>query len=224
MNSSTAADSSSEPVRSRRLPLVLALIALTVVTLDVITKVLVVEMIAPGENIRILGGVLYLTHIRNPGAAFSMGTGLTWLLASIAIVVVIFIIRLAPKLRSTPWAMCLGLVLGGALGNLADRVFRAPGVMRGHVVDFLSVFAPNAQRFPAFNVADMAITCGGIVLVALALCGFDYDGTRHRKSATPAAIAADGATAADNNDNDLATREAAPVETATSDDEEPSNG
>jgi signal peptidase II len=101
-------------------------------------------------------------------------------LALIAIGVVVFIIRMAPRLRSTPWAVSLGLVLGGAIGNLIDRIFRSPGFLQGHVVDFVSVFGPNAEYFPVFNVADSAITVGGIMLVVTALLGFDFDGTRAR--------------------------------------------
>lgn len=166
--------------RARWRPVLLVAIALAVLALDAVTKVLVVANIAPGENVRILGGLAYLTQIRNAGAAFNMATGMTWLLAIIALAVVAFIIRMAPKLRSTPWAVCLGLILGGALGNLSDRIFRAPGIMQGHVVDFVSLFGPNAEYFPAFNAADSAITIGGVLLVLLALAGFDFDGTRHR--------------------------------------------
>ncbi len=168
--------------RSARRTVLLLSIAAAVVLVDIVTKVLVVATIQPGENIRVLGGLVYLTQIRNAGAAFSMATGMTWLLAIIALAVVAFIIRMAPKLRSTPWAVCLGLVLGGAIGNLIDRIFRAPGVMQGHVVDFVSVFAPNAEVFPAFNAADSGITVGGALLVLLAVLGYDYDGSRHGRS------------------------------------------
>lgn len=179
--SARAAPTDPQPGRHPRWRVVLlAAIAAAVLAADAVTKVLVVAHIAPGENIRILGGAVYLTHIRNAGAAFSLATGMTWLLALIAFAVVAFIIRMAPKLRSTPWAVCLGLILGGALGNLADRVFRAPGFMRGHVVDFISVFGPDATHFPAFNVADAAITVGGVILVVAALFGHDFDG--HRRS------------------------------------------
>lgn len=167
------------PVRPRKVGL-LAAIAATVVILDLISKIIVVATIQPGEPVRVLGGLVYLSLIRNPGAAFSMATGMTWVLALIAIGVVVFIIRMAPRLRSTPWAVSLGLVLGGAIGNLIDRIFRAPGFLQGHVVDFVSVFGPNAEYFPVFNVADSAITIGGISLVITALLGIDFDGTRTR--------------------------------------------
>jgi signal peptidase II len=165
------------PLPPRKVGL-LAGIAATVVILDLISKIIIVATVQPGEPVRILGGLVYLSLIRNPGAAFSMATGMTWVLALIAIGVVVFIIRRAPRLRSTPWAVSLGLVLGGAIGNLIDRIFRAPGFLQGHVVDFVSVFGPNAQYFPVFNVADSAITIGGISLVITALLGIDFDGSR----------------------------------------------
>lgn len=179
-----APETREEPVPAPPLPPrkvgLLAAIASAVVILDLISKIVIVATIQPGEPVRILGGLVYLSLIRNPGAAFSMATGMTWVLALIAIGVVIFIIRMAPRLRSTPWAISLGLVLGGAIGNLIDRIFRAPGFLQGHVVDFVSVFGPNAEYFPVFNVADSAITIGGISLVVTALLGIDFDGTRTR--------------------------------------------
>lgn len=188
-------------------------IALGVFALDLITKIIVVATIAQGENVRLLGGLVYITLIRNPGAAFSMATGMTWLLAVIACAVVGFIIFLAPKLKSTPWAVCLGLVLGGALGNLSDRIFRAPGAMQGHVVDFVSVFGPDASVFPAFNVADSGISIGGVLLVLLAVLGYDYDGTRHR--GRPKAVTGDtGEGATESSDDAILVDDALPTDGA----------
>lgn len=207
---------SDTPARSGKRTALLLVIALGVFALDVTTKSIVVATIAQGENIRVLGGLVYLTLIRNPGAAFNMATGMTWLLAVIACAVVAFIIFLAPKLRSTPWAVCLGLVLGGAIGNLTDRIFRAPGALQGHVVDFVSVFGPDASVFPAFNVADSGITVGGVVLVLLAVLGHDYDGTRHRRAAAAGA----SVTVGDDDepdeapDADVASTDDAPAKTA----------
>lgn len=170
----------------RRVGLV-ALVALTVLALDLISKVLAVEMLQGREPFRILGGAVYLQLLRNPGAAFSMGTGLTWLLALVAIAVVVAICWIARKLRSPGWAIGLGLILAGALGNLVDRIFRAPGVLRGHVVDFVSVFAPDGQVWPVFNVADSAIVVGGVLIVVLTLFGREFDGTTAKDRAAKTA-------------------------------------
>lgn len=165
----------------RRLLSLLFGIATVLLALDVITKSLAVAYLSGEPPVKLLGGSLYLVLFRNPGAAFSLATGLTWLLALLAIVVVGVIIWLAPKLRSTGWAVGIGLVLGGACGNLVDRIFREPAPLRGHVIDFLSVFAPDGSVWPVFNLADSGIVCGGILVVVLSLLGYDYDGTVHRR-------------------------------------------
>ncbi|MBE9374244.1 signal peptidase II [Saccharopolyspora sp. HNM0983] len=171
--------------RPRKLLVLLFGVASVALLLDTVTKVAVVATLEGGPPVRALGGLIYLDVLRNPGAAFSLATGLTWLLALLALVVVGVIIWLAPKLRSTGWAIGLGLVLGGACGNLVDRLFRAPGPLQGHVVDFLSVFGPNGQYWPVFNIADSAIVCGGVLVVLMSLLGRDYDGTVHtRKNKT----------------------------------------
>jgi signal peptidase II len=157
----------------------LALIAIVVLLADVLTKVIGVAELEGREPIRILGGLVYLQLIRNPGAAFSLATGYTWVLTLIAIAVVVVIIRVARRLRSAGWAVALGLILGGALGNLGDRVFRAPGPLQGHVVDTVSLFAPDGRVWPVFNIADASIVSGGVLLVLLALTGRELDGTRH---------------------------------------------
>ena len=90
-------------------------------------------------------------------------------------VVILVILRIARRLRSGPWAVGLGMVLGGAVGNLVDRVFREPGPFRGHVVDFLEL-----PHWPVFNLADSAIVCGGILIVILSFRGLDPDGTVHK--------------------------------------------
>ncbi|MGH3718941.1 MAG: signal peptidase II [Pseudonocardiaceae bacterium] len=162
----------------RRRTGLLAAIATVTLLLDVLSKILAVMFLEGHPPVELLGGGLYLAVYRNSGAAFSMATGLTWLLSLIALGVVVAIVRLAPRLRSAGWAFGLGLVLGGALGNLVDRLLRAPGPLRGHVVDFLSLLAPDGSVWPVFNLADSAIVCGGVVLVLLAATGRDLDGTR----------------------------------------------
>ena len=156
----------------------LAATATVTLLLDVLSKILAVMVLEGRPPVELLGGGLYLVVYRNSGAAFSMATGLTWLLTLVALGVVVAIVRLAPRLRSVGWALGLGLVLGGALGNLVDRLLRAPGPLRGHVVDFLSLLAPDGSVWPVFNLADSAIVCGGAVLALLAATGRDLDGTR----------------------------------------------
>ncbi|GAB2958679.1 lipoprotein signal peptidase [Amycolatopsis acidiphila] len=165
----------------KRRVVLLACVAAVALALDIVSKVIVVSTLEDHAPVRILGGLVYLQLVRNPGAAFSMATGLTWVFALVAIGVVVVLIWFAGRLRSAGWAVGLGLVLAGALGNLLDRIFRAPGPLRGHVVDFISVFAPNAEVWPVFNVADSCICVGGVLIVLLSLLGRDYDGTRRAK-------------------------------------------
>jgi signal peptidase II len=167
----------AEPGPRPRTRLLLALAA-GIFIADLISKVVVVATIEPGEDIRVLGGLFYLTQLRNVGAAFSFAEGWTIVFSLIAVVVAVVIVRTARRLFSTGWAVALGLVLGGALGNLVDRIFRDPGFLRGGVVDFLSAFAPDGRIWPVFNVADSAIVCGGILGALLALRGIEFDGTR----------------------------------------------
>ena len=158
-----------------RLLLVLAAVVLAI---DLATKLTVVATIPLHHDIRILGGLVYLTHYRNTGAAFSFAEGATVLFSLVAVAVAVVIVRTARRLYSTGWAITLGLVLGGAVGNLLDRIFRSPGFLKGGVVDFISVFAPDARAFPVFNMADSAIVCGGILGALLALRGIEFDGSR----------------------------------------------
>ncbi|OZG28320.1 signal peptidase II [Williamsia sp. 1138] len=178
-----AADDSVDPtgVRTRpRMWLVLLIVAAVVLTADLITKILAVALIEPGDPVEIIGDTVTFRLVRNSGAAFSMATGYTWILTIVALAVVVGIIRYSKRLGSVWWALGLGLVLGGALGNLIDRIFRAPGPLRGHVVDFMSV-----GWWPVFNIADSAVVCGAVLLVGLTLFGFEFDGTRTGKNAPP---------------------------------------
>ena len=163
------------PLPARRFA-VLAVVAPVALAPDIVTKVLMVANQEGKPPIRLLGGLVYLDVIRNSGAAFSMATGMTWILSLIAVAVVVALVVVAPRLRSTGWAIGLGLVLAGALGNLIDRIFRSPGPLRGHVVDFVSVFGPYAKYFAVFNVADSCICVGGALIVLMAILGRDYDG------------------------------------------------
>ena len=184
---SAPADPGSSTSRPRsRVPLLGGLAAVVLIA-DVLTKVVSVARLEGQPPVELLGGAVYLVLVRNPGAAFSLATGYTWVLSLVAVAVVVVIVRIARRLRSTGWAVALGLVLGGALGNLVDRVFRAPGPLRGHVVDVVSLFAPDGSVWPVFNLADSCIVTGGVLLVLLALTGRELDGTRTvRSQAAPA--------------------------------------
>ncbi|MFL6129798.1 MAG: signal peptidase II [Mycobacteriales bacterium] len=146
---------------------------------DLVTKVVVVARLMGRAPVKLPGHFLWLTHARNPGAAFSFAEGATVLFTVVAVVVVVVIVRTATRLRSVAWAVSLGLVLGGAAGNLVDRLFRSPGPLRGHVVDWISLRTPDGRMlFPIFNLADSGIVCGGILAVLLAVLGYEMDGTR----------------------------------------------
>jgi signal peptidase II len=162
-------------VRPRRVGL-FGLVAAVVLTLDVVSKIVVVAQLEGHEPVRTLGGAIYLDVARNSGAAFSLGTGFTVILTIVALAVVAIIVRTASRMRSVGWAVALGLILGGALGNLSDRMFRSPGVGRGHVVDWISAFGPNGAHWPIFNLADSGIVCGAILAAILALRGIDLGG------------------------------------------------
>ncbi|MFI7008049.1 signal peptidase II [Streptomyces sp. NPDC050145] len=162
------------PRGARRIAVLFAVAALAY-ALDLVSKLIVVAKLEHRESIQILGDWLQLEVIRNPGAAWGVGEAFTIIFTVIAAAVIVVIVRLARKLYSLPWAIALGLLLGGALGNLTDRIFRAPGVFEGAVVDFI---AP--KNYPVFNLADSAIVCGGILIVLLSFRGIDPDGTVHK--------------------------------------------
>lgn len=174
-----AAEKAAVLLPKRRVGLVFA-VAAVIWVIDLVSKNLVAANLEGKEPVRVLGGLIYLQVIRNSGAAFSMASGMTWVFALVAAAVAIAIIWLSRRLRSVGWAIGLGLVLAGALGNLTDRIFRAPGPLRGHVIDFISAFAPNGEGFAIFNIADSAICVGGVLIVLLSLLGKDYDGTSTR--------------------------------------------
>lgn len=156
----------------RRTTLILMVAAFWVL-LDQATKWWAESALTRGESVPLVGELLQLHLAYNPGAAFSLGTGMTGVLTVVATAVVVVIIWQALRTRSLPWALTLGLLLGGAVGNLVDRYFRAPGPGRGHVVDFLAL--PN---FPVFNMADIGISVAAVLIVLLALRGYLPDGTR----------------------------------------------
>ncbi|HEY0806637.1 MAG TPA: signal peptidase II [Pseudonocardiaceae bacterium] len=176
---STEQPATSAPPRRIAILIGVALLALA---LDVTSKILVIANLEGKEPVTVLRGVLYFDVSRNPGAAFSMATGMTWVFSLVAVGVAVAIIWVASRLRSVGWAIGLGLVLAGALGNLVDRIFRAPGPFRGHVVDFISVFRPWGGAFAIFNLADSSISVGAVVIVLMAMLGKDYDGGIARRA------------------------------------------
>jgi signal peptidase II len=155
---------------------------LAVLLLDVVTKYLAVAHLTGRPPVRLLGGAVYLVLTRNSGAAFSLGTGYTFVFPVVSLLVISWIGWMASRLRSVPWAISLGLVLGGALGNLTDRIFRAPGLMVGHVIDFVSAFSTDGHIWPIFNAADSGLFCGVILAVLLEMTGRRRDGTRVRST------------------------------------------
>lgn len=175
------------PAHRRRLAL-LAVVAAIGLALDIGTKVAATAALEGEPPARILGGLVYFQLVRNPNAAFNLGGGMTPVLTMVAVVIAIGIVWFARRVRSPGWAVGLGLVLAGALGNLVDRIFRAPGPLHGHVIDFISVFAPDGEVWPVFNAADSCICVGAVLIVLLSLLGKDYDGTSARDRKAAAAI------------------------------------
>ncbi|QGQ19585.1 signal peptidase II [Cellulomonas sp. JZ18] len=175
--------------RRRRLLTLLTGLTLGVLAVDQATKVWAVASLAPGERVALLGDLFGLQLVRNPGAALSIATGMTWVLTLVAVVVVVVVVRASRRIGSTGWALALGLLLGGALGNLVDRMVREPGPARGHVIDFLAY----GDLFVG-NVADIAIVAAAILVVLLTARGVHLDGTRDGtgEAADAAPAVADG--------------------------------
>lgn len=155
-------------------------VASLVALADLASKAAAVAYLDPERPERLLGGALWLVLVRNSGAAFSMATGYTWVLTAIAVAAVVVIVRMSRALGSLWWALGLGLVLGGAFGNLVDRVFRAPAPFRGQVVDFLSLFSDHGEGWAVFNLADSAIVCGAVLMVALSFFGVEHSSGQER--------------------------------------------
>jgi signal peptidase II len=162
------------PPAPRRLPLLFAAVAVFALGADQLTKALALRHLDPGEPVDLVGSLLRLHLVRNPGAAFSIGTGFTLVLTLVASAVVIVVLRLSTRLRSVGWTIALGLLLGGALGNLTDRFFRDPSPLRGHVIDFLEL----PYDWPVFNLADTAVVSAAVLMVLQTLRGVGLDGRR----------------------------------------------
>jgi signal peptidase II len=172
-----SASKASAPAPKVWVLVVLAIVAVCIYALDQFTKYLIVQNLTYGDTVNVLGDILQFRYVKNPGAAFSLGTGMTWLFSIVAAGVAVFIIVYARRIRSIWWAILFGLLLGGTLGNLSDRLLRPPHFGEGHVVDFIEIWG-----FPAiFNIADSAIVVSMCMFVILTIAGVHLDGTRgHR--------------------------------------------
>ena len=177
-SSDQASPGTSPTLPRRRYLLLFAGIAATAYAVDLVSKVLAVRHLTDRPSVEVVGEWFTLSLARNPGAAFSTGTSYTVVLSFIAMAAAVTVVWVSRRLASTGWSIGLGFLLAGVLGNLTDRLFRAPGFLRGHVVDFLMF--PN---FPVFNVADVCINIAAGVIILQALRGVRVDGTRHDEAA-----------------------------------------
>jgi len=164
------------PPRRARLWGLFAAVAAVLYASDVITKIIAVERLSGRPDVSVVGEVLQLHLTRNPGAAFSTGTQFTVALSCVAIVAVTVVLWLSRRIGSVGWAVALGALLAGIMGNLTDRLVRDPGPFRGHVIDFLML--PN---WPVFNVADICINVGAGLILLQAFRGIRIDGSRERR-------------------------------------------
>jgi signal peptidase II len=155
----------------------LALVALAVYGFDQATKYLITENLRVGEQVPVVGELLQFHFVKNSGAAFSLASGSTWFFSIVASAVVIFIVWYARRIRSTGWAILFGMLLGGTLGNLTDRLFREPSFGLGHVVDFIQVWGCPA----IFNIADSFIVASMGLFIILTIRGIGLDGRRHAR-------------------------------------------
>ena len=170
------ADSLSE--RHRRALLIISLSSVLVLLTDQLVKFWVVNNLPEGEPVPVIGEFLQWLFVRNSGAAFSIASGSTWIFTILAASVGIAIIWMSRRITSALWALFLGLLLGGTLGNLTDRLFREPGFAVGHVIDFIS----TPWMIPAiYNLADIAIVSSMVILIWLVIRGIGFDGTVQNK-------------------------------------------
>ena len=188
------------PLRRSAAGIIVAILAVVVLAADQFVKYLTIENLPLHEVVPVIGEFFQLYYIRNSGAAFSLGSEVTWIFTIALTVVAGIIVWKAFGLRSRLWAVALGCLLGGVLGNLTDRLLREPGFAVGHVVDMISM----PWMMPAiFNVADIFIVCSMISIALLVILGIRFDGTREK----------DHVESSDAETHDAATRTSAEVET-----------
>lgn len=174
------------------MPLLLLGVAAVVFAADQLVKNWVVDHLVEGQTVPVWGEFLRWHFVRNPGAAFSLATGSTWIFTILAVVVVFVVLWQIRRLRSIPWALFLGLLLGGVLGNLTDRLTREPGFPQGHVIDFISTpWMWLGFNEAIYNIADIAIVSGMVLFILITLLGVNIDasprsrGTQTRTSPDP---------------------------------------
>ena len=138
--------------------------AWTIWLFDFATKTWALTSLSSSEPRKIIGSFLQLTLVHNPGAAFSFATGFTLVFSLLALAVVVAVVYYAPKITSGGWQLCIGLLLGGVLGNLTDRIFREPSFLNGHVIDWIQI-----PSWPIFNLADSAICVAAFIAFVLSL-------------------------------------------------------
>ena len=147
----------------------LLLIALPVIVVDRITKAWAEANLQLGQPQEILGSFLQFNLVYNPGAAFSIFTDATWVFTVFAISFSVFLIVFAGRIVRLPWKIAAGLGLGGAIGNLIDRIVNEPGIAQGHVVDFIMI-----PYWPIFNIADSSMSIAVVIIIIASLRGVDY--------------------------------------------------
>ena len=150
-------------------------VALAIVAADQLSKIWALNALGQGQQIKLVGDFLGLVLVHNAGASFSLGSQSTWVITVLAVLVSAVVIYLSRKLNYLPWALILGAVLGGAVGNLIDRLLRSPGFGRGHVVDFIDYNGAFVG-----NVADIAIVIAGVAVVWLTTVGRNLDGSQSK--------------------------------------------
>lgn len=173
------------PLRKAAAGIIIALLAVLVLAADQFTKHLALQNLPYEQPVPVIGDFLIFYLVRNPGAAFSLGEGVTWIFTiALAVVAAVIVWLAATRVRSRLWAVALGLLLGGVLGNLTDRVLREPGFPVGHVIDFIN----TPWMMPAiYNVADIFIVSMMIGVALVVLVGLHLDGTREARKAADAA-------------------------------------
>jgi signal peptidase II len=179
------------PLRKAAAGTLIAILAVLVLAADQFTKYLALQFLPEREVVPVLGEFFQLYLTFNPGAAFSLGEGVTWLFTiALALVAAVVVWLAFTRVQSRRWAVVLGLLLGGVLGNLTDRLIQPPGFPVGHVVDFILTPWMWFWTNPAiYNVADMFIVTMMVSVAVLVLIGLRMDGTRESRAGAEDAVA-----------------------------------